>query len=94
MAEARKLAELIDEFTRRDSVSEKLRSYQVVGDWENLVGALIGKNTELVRIENGTLYVKVKSGPWRNELIFMKPKILRKIQENYPDSGITDIFFI
>ena len=94
MAEARRLGDLINEFTRQDGVSEKLRSYQVVGDWENIVGELIGKNTELVRIENGTLYVKVKSGPWRNELIFMKPKILRKIKENYPDSGIEDLFFI
>ena len=94
MAEAKRLVDLINEFTRQDGVSEKLRSYQVVGEWENIVGALIGKNTELARVENGTLYVKVKSGPWRNELIFMKPRILEKIRHTYPDSGIADIFFI
>jgi len=94
MSEAKRLGDLINEFTHQDGVSGKLRSYQVVGEWENIVGSLIGKNTELARIENGTLYVKVKSGLWRNELIFMKPNILRKIKENYPDSGIEDIFFI
>jgi len=94
MPEAKRLGDLIDEYTRQEGVSEKLRSYQVVGDWENIVGELIGKNTELMRIENGTLYVKAKTGPWRNELIFMKPKILKKIKEKYPDSGVENLFFV
>ena len=94
MNDARRLGELINEFMHQESVSEKLRSYQVVGDWEKIVGEPIARNAEIARIENGTLYVKVKSGPWRNELIFMKPAILQKIKENYPDSGVENIFFI
>jgi predicted nucleic acid-binding Zn ribbon protein len=94
MPEAKRLGDLINEFTHQKGVSEKLRAYQVVGDWEKIVGDLIGKNTDIVRIENGTLYVKTKNGAWRNELIFMKPAILKKIRENYPGSGVEKIFFI
>jgi predicted nucleic acid-binding Zn ribbon protein len=94
MPEARRLGELIKEFSMQEGVSERLRAYQVVAEWEAIVGVMIGKNTELVRIENGTLYVRAANAAWRNELVFMKPTILAKIREKYPESGVTDIFFI
>lgn len=94
MPEARSLGELIKEFTQRDNVSHKLRAYQVVGDWEEIVGEAIGRNTEISRVENGILYVKAATAAWRNELVFMKPSILKKIRQKYPDSGVEDIFFI
>ena len=91
---AKKLGDLIKEFTRQNGVSEKLRAYQVVGDWETIVGEAIAKKTEISRLENGTLYVRTANSTWRNELVFMKPAIMRKIREKYPDSGVEDIFFI
>jgi predicted nucleic acid-binding Zn ribbon protein len=92
--QAKRLGDLIKEFASQDGISEKLRAYEVVGEWERIVGDTIGKNTEIVRIENGTLYVQAKNSAWRNELIFVKPAILNKIRDNYPDSGVEDIFFI
>jgi predicted nucleic acid-binding Zn ribbon protein len=92
--EARKLGDLIKEFSRQENVSHKLMAYQVVGEWENIVGDSIAKNTEIVRVENGILYVKAATSAWRNELVFMKPAILEKIRKNYPDSGVEEIFFI
>ncbi len=91
---AKRLGELIKEFTQQKGVSEKLRAYQVVGDWESIVGKAIARKTEISRLENGILYVRAANSTWRNELVFMKPAILRKIRENYPDSGVVDIFFI
>lgn len=93
-SEARRLGDLIDEFTRQDGIADKLQAYNVVGEWETIVGEVIGRNTEISRIENGTLYVRTKNSAWRNELIFMKPAILKKIRDNYPGSGVDDIFFI
>ncbi len=94
MPEAKSIGELIKEFSRQENVSEKLRAYQVVAEWEKIVGEAIGRNTEISRIENGILYVKVATSAWRNELVFMKPSILKKIRDGYPDSGVQDIFFI
>ncbi len=94
MSEAKRLDEIIKEFTKEESVSSRLRAYQVVGEWEKIVGPLISRNTEISRIENGILFVKASNSTWRNELVFMKPVIMRKIRESYPDSGVGDIFFI
>lgn len=94
MPEARRLGDLIKDFTQQAGVSEKLKAYQVVAEWDDIVGQPIGKHTEISRIENGILYVKVTNGAWRNELVFMKPVILKKIKQNYPESGVEDIFFI
>ncbi|MCL5738333.1 MAG: DUF721 domain-containing protein [Bacteroidetes bacterium] len=92
--EARRLGDLIKEFAQETGVSEKLRAYRVVAEWQDIVGEMIGKNTEISRIENGILYVKVSNSAWRNELVFMKLAIMKKIKENYPESGVNDIFFI
>jgi predicted nucleic acid-binding Zn ribbon protein len=92
--EPKRLGDLIKAFANQDGISEKLRAYEVVGEWEMIVGDTIGRNTEIVRIENGTLYVRAKNSGWRSELIFIKPSILNKIRESYPNSGVEDIFFI
>ncbi len=92
--DAKSLGDIIKEFSKKDSVSDKLRSYEVVGEWEKIVGEPIARNTEISRVENGILYVRSASSAWRNELVFMKPAILKKIADEYPDSGVHDIFFI
>lgn len=85
---------MIKEFSQQEGVSERLKAYKVVAEWEEIVGAMIGKNTEISRIENGILYIKAANSAWRNELVFMKPTILKKIRDSYPESGVNDIFFI
>ncbi|HEY9167179.1 MAG TPA: DUF721 domain-containing protein [Candidatus Kryptonia bacterium] len=94
MPEARRVGDLIKEFSQQEGVSERLKAYKVVAEWEEIVGAMIGKNTEISRIENGILYIKAANSAWRNELVFMKPTILKKIRDSYPESGVNDIFFI
>jgi hypothetical protein len=38
--------------------------------------------------------VKVVNAPWRNELVFFKEEILKKIAARIGDGKINDIYFI
>ncbi|MGC8595518.1 MAG: DUF721 domain-containing protein [Candidatus Kryptoniota bacterium] len=94
MHEAKQLHKIIEEFISSSPAGRRLKAYRVITDWNNIVGDLIAKNTDIVRVDAGILYVRVKTPTWRNELVFQKSKILDKIREDYRDSEITDIFFI
>ena len=45
------------------------------------------------RVENGLLYVRVASAPWRQELSYLKAEILDKIHREINGASIHDIIF-
>jgi len=72
----------------------KLREYDAVTRWPEIVGEQIARVTEPVRIDRGVLIVRVKNGPWRNELVMRKREILDKTNESLKDARIHDIRFV
>ncbi len=49
--------------------------------WEKIVGSKIATATDVIKIQNNTLYIKCKNPTWKNELQFQKNELLKKIQK-------------
>ena len=49
--------------------------------WPLAVGADLGRRTEVLGIENGTLRIRVPDARWRLVLHRMQPEILRRLRE-------------
>ena len=49
--------------------------------WSTIVGSKIADATEVVKIQNKTLYIKCKNPTWKNELQYQKKEILKKINQ-------------
>ncbi len=56
------------------------REHDILRRWGELVGERIAGVTECSRVENGTLYVRVKSAAWRSELVYLKETLLAKLR--------------
>jgi predicted nucleic acid-binding Zn ribbon protein len=69
------------------------RELGVVRAWPSLVGEKLAGATECTRVEQGVLYVRVASSPWRQELSFMKQCLLDKIKRETDCTTIKDIVF-
>jgi hypothetical protein len=69
------------------------RELGVVRAWPSLVGETLAAKTECTRVENGILYVRVASAPWRQEISFMKKRLISKIKEETDCITIEDIVF-
>lgn len=69
------------------------KEYDVVSKWKEIVGDKISEVTECSRVENGTLYVRVLSSCWRQELIYLKEKIIKEIKDNTKCLSINEIVF-
>ena len=60
--------------------------------WKQIVGKEISRKTELVKIENKTLFIKCSSPVWKTELQFQKKEIIEKIKKK--TEKITNIIII
>jgi hypothetical protein len=69
------------------------REMGVVRAWPALVGDRLAQVTECTRSDQGTLFVRVTSAPWRQEISFMKQLLLSKIRTETGCTTIKDIVF-
>lgn len=75
-------------------IDKSIKKYQIFSDWDEVVGQKIAAVTEPQRISDDKIIVKVKNDTWRNELVFYKSAILKKIQTKTGSHTINDIIFI
>jgi predicted nucleic acid-binding Zn ribbon protein len=70
-----------------------LRRYAVIAGWAEVVGDQIAKVTTPQRMENGVLFVSVKTAPWRAELSMKRLEIMRKLNAAAGAQVVRDIRF-
>jgi predicted nucleic acid-binding Zn ribbon protein len=74
-------------------LGKKLKQYEAVRVWEEVVGERIAKVAVPTKIINGTLIVKVEKSTWRNELSLLKREIIAKINTSLKEEIVKDIKF-
>ena len=76
-----KIDEVISDYLRELRIEVKLTETGLINAWPEIVGPSIAKQTEKVYIRNGIFYVHVKSPVLRNELSYMKTRIMEVLNE-------------
>lgn len=61
--------------------------------WSKAVGSQIATQTTPERLQKGTLFVKVSSPAWMQQLHFMKEEMIEKINRQAGDHSVRNIFF-
>ena len=62
--------------------------------WDGVVGKKISQNTEPQSVEHGTLTVFVTNPAWRQELVFKKDQIIKKLNKKIGENTIKEVRFI
>jgi len=88
------LGTILKRTLKRRGLEKKVLGEKAVLFWENVVGPQIAEQSSAFRIEGSTLYVRVKSPCWRNELFFIKKKIIDKLNQRIEKRLIRDIIFV
>lgn len=84
---------VLDTLLRHLGIEKKVEQYEIFELWNTLVGEQIARVTQVEKIENGVLTVRVSAAPWRTELMFRKEEILEKIHNVMHADAIKDIRF-
>ena len=76
------IGEAVAGYLARAGLDERLKQAAVIGEWPELVGPQIAQVTEPESIaRDGTLFVKVATAAWAQELQMQTPMVLAKLRE-------------
>jgi len=87
------IGDAIKEFLQSQGFTEKIEQADVIRMWPEIVGAKIAAKTEAKRINNGMLTVKVSDSAWRNELVYMRVTLRKKINSRIGKDLVKEIKF-
>ena len=71
----------------------KVKQYEVLEIWAEIVGEQIARVAIPERITDGKLYVSVSRSTWRNELLFLKKELIAKLNHAMNQDIVKDIIF-
>ena len=72
-------------------LTERLKQNSLSYYWNQIVGDTVGANCFVVSVEPPLLSIGVISSPWMQQLLMIKPVIIKKINDFYGKEIITDI---
>ncbi|MBT1073071.1 DciA family protein [Pelotalea chapellei] len=85
------LAEILQDGLKGLGISERLREAVIWNIWSDVVGPAVASRAQPLRIINGILTVAVSSGPWMQELTFLKGMMKQKLNDRLGGEVVRDI---
>lgn len=89
----RPLSALLDTVVRDMGWSENIDQARLVEEWPEFVGAATAEHTRVVGIRDGVLEIQCDSTTWSTELRRLRPEMLTRLLQEYPDSDIREMRF-
>jgi hypothetical protein len=83
----------MDAFVRDLGLAGTLAQYDILTAWPDVVGEKIARVTTAQRMDNGVLFIGVRSAAWRNELTLKRLEIIDKLNRRAGSSIVKDIRF-
>jgi predicted nucleic acid-binding Zn ribbon protein len=87
------LSEIIEKLMRAYGLENKLKEYDLIAAWPELMGPAVASRTTEIRIQNRVLILKLDSSVMRDELQHGKQIILHRLNEKAGCQMIDDIWF-
>lgn len=88
-----RLGEVLEKSLKRLDLSRRLDEYGVWPIWNDMVGPTIARNAQPEKIRRGTLFVRVSSPGWMQQLQYMKEIIAEKLNQRLGAEVVKSIFF-
>lgn len=78
---ATRVGDALKRYLARAGFGERLKQASVVEDWPSIVGPKIAAVSKPEAVtQDGTLFVRVTSAPWMQELQLLTPELLKRLQ--------------
>lgn len=73
---------------------KKMKEVSSMSVWPQVAGEAIASKTRPRRVKGSRLWVEVSSSAWMNELLYLKPTLISRINKSLGENVIKDIVFI
>jgi len=89
-----RIGKILDSLVDTLGLKKKINEEKVMALWEKAVNRRVAEHTRPIKIQGSKLLVEVSGSSWRNELIFLKPELIRKLNSMVGRVVIDDIIFV
>ena len=88
------LGDMIKAFYRDNQRDGALDEQVILDSWKDVVGDFVNAHTLSTSIKNGVFYVKVDADSLKNELLYAKSMLLKKLNSKVEKEILKDIVII
>ena len=93
MSKPASLGTVLQQAVEASRIDVDLDAYRLWQQWDEVVGTAIAQNTRPEAIKGKLLLVKVSSAPWMQQLQFLKPELIEKLNQTLGKELVEDIRF-
>ena len=84
---------ILSGLAKRLGLQSHLFELRLQQQWHDIVGEPVGSHTWPAQVRFKKLYLIVRNSVWLQQLIFLKPALLSKVNERAGSEALTDIAF-
>ena len=93
MKNPQSLHSILEKTLKALEIDVPLKTYAIMGAWKEIVGEPVAIHSQPCSIRNQILFIEVSHPTWMQQLQFLKPTLLEKINHFLGESLIQDIRF-
>ncbi len=93
MARPKSLSSILDDTLRSLGVQGPMKTYSIWASWSEIVGDSVASNAQPSAVRNQILFLEVSHPTWIQQLQFLKPTLLEKVNTFLGESLVRDIRF-
>jgi predicted nucleic acid-binding Zn ribbon protein len=93
MRKPQSLHSILEKTLKALEIDVPLKTYSILGAWNKIVGESVAEHSQPRSIRNRILFIDVSHSTWMQQLQFLKPTLLEKINTFLGESLIQDIRF-
>lgn len=94
MSDALSLGDALKQFLNQSRIKQNIQSLQIEDHWEKIMGATISKYTDKIEIRKNTLFIYTTVAPLKNELVFQKELIAKRINESMGEELVKEVVIV
>ncbi len=85
------LAEVLSEVLKNQHLEGKLNETAAIRLWPEVVGKALAEHTNNLYFKNSVLHVHVKSAIIRNELMLIRPQLIKRLNEKIGSPAVKNL---
>jgi hypothetical protein len=93
MNKPQRLHSILEDTLKALEIDVPLKTYSILGAWSEIVGESVAEHSQPRSIRNRILFLDVSHSTWMQQLQFLKPTLLEKVNNFLGEPLIQDIRF-
>jgi hypothetical protein len=85
------LGDALRKFLHKSHLKGSIQALQIEDVWEQIMGKTVARYTDKIKIHGQTLYIDTAIAPLRQELLYQKETIVRRVNEALGEVVIKEV---